>query len=213
MDKQVPLAAAVAAAFALDLIWPILLLLGVETVRINPGDTAFTALAFDSYPWSHSLLIVLGWSLAAAFVARRFLGTWRAAAVIGTLVLSHWILDFVTHRPDLPIWPGGPLAGLGLWNSVPGTIALEAAILAAGLALYTSATTRRDRTGRWSLVGLVALPSLIWVTQPWTPLPPSSEAVAWGALILWLLPPWAVWIEKHRTPGGATAPLPVGPSD
>jgi hypothetical protein len=204
VDKQVPLAVAVAAAFALDLIWPVLLLLGVETVRVSPGDTAFTALSFDSYPWSHSLLLVLGWSLVAALIGRRFLGTWRTGAVIGALVLSHWILDFVAHRPDLPIWPGGPLAGLGLWNSVPGTIAVEATLLAAGLSLYVAATTRRDPAGRWSLVGLVALTSLIWVTQPWAPLPPSAAAVAWGALILWLLPPWAVWIEKHRTTGGAT---------
>lgn len=199
-----PLAAAVAAAFALDLIWPVLLLLGVEAVRINPGDTAFTALAFDSYPWSHSLLLALGWSLVAAFIARRFLGTWRAGAVIGALVSSHWILDFVTHRPDLPIWPGGPLAGLGLWNSVPATIVVEATLLAAGLWLYAKATTRRDPVGRWSLVGLVALTGLIWVTQPWAPLPPSAAAVAWGALILWLLPPWAVWIENHRKTEGAT---------
>ena len=204
VDRQVPLAAAVAAAFALDLIWPVLLLLGVEAVRVNPGDTAFTALAFDSYPWSHSLLLVLGWSLAAAFIGRRFLGTWRAGGVIGALVLSHWILDLVTHRPDLPIWPGGPLAGLGLWNSVPGTIAVEATLLAGGLLLYVAATTRRDQTGLWSLVGLVAVTSLIWVTQPWAPLPPSSTAVAWGGLILWLLPPWAAWIEKHRSTGGAT---------
>ncbi len=204
MDKQVPLAAAVAAAFALDLIWPILLLLGVESVRVSPGDTAFTALAFDSYPWSHSLLLVFGWSLLATMIGRRFLGTWRTGAVLGALVLSHWILDVVTHRPDLPIWPGGPLAGLGLWNSVPGTIVVEATLLATGLSLYVAVTTRRDEVGRWSLLGLVGLTSLIWVTQPWAPIPPSSAAVAWGALVLWLLPPWAVWIEEHRTTGGAT---------
>jgi hypothetical protein len=52
-EPRVPLGVAVAAAFALDLAWPVLLLVGLETVRVQPGDTAFTSLAFESYPWSH----------------------------------------------------------------------------------------------------------------------------------------------------------------
>ena len=139
IEPNVSLGATVAAAFGLDLFWPILLLLGVETVRLNPGDTAFTSLAFDSYPWSHSLLTVVGWSGLAAFLGRRVFGSWRAGMVLGGLVLSHWVLDFVTHRPDLPLWPGGPLVGLGLWNSIPGTILVEASLLVGGLWLYRRA--------------------------------------------------------------------------
>ena len=112
----VPLGASVAAAFGLDLLWPILLLLGLETVRVNPGDTAFTSLAFDAYPWSHSLLAVLVWSGAVGVLGRRLFDSWRAGILLGGLVLSHWVLDAVTHRPDLPLWPGGPLIGLGLWG-------------------------------------------------------------------------------------------------
>jgi hypothetical protein len=195
---DVPLGATVAAAFALDLAWPILLLLGVETVRVNPGDTAFTNLAFDAYPWSHSLLMVVGWSLLVGLLGRHLLKSGRAGAVLGGLVLSHWVLDFVTHRPDLPLWPGGYLVGLGLWDSIPGTILVEAGLLAVGLLGYHHATSARDRTGTASLAGLVALTGLIWVTQPWAPLPESATAVAAGALALWLLPPWAMWIERHR---------------
>jgi hypothetical protein len=198
VDADVPLGAAVAAAFGLDLIWPVLLLLGLETVRVNPGDTAFTSLAFDAYPWSHSLLTVVIWSGIAAFIGRRVLGSWRTGAVLGGLVLSHWALDVVTHRPDLPLWPGGPLMGLGLWNSILGTILVEASLLAAGLRLYLGVTSSKDRTGSGALWGLVALTGAIWVSQPWAPLPESATAVAGGALILWLLPPWAVWIERHR---------------
>ncbi len=199
LEPRVPLGASVAAAFGLDLLWPILLLLGLESVRVNPGDTAFTALAFDSYPWSHSLLLVMGWAALASFVGRRLYGTWRAGALLGGLVLSHWVLDVITHRPDLPLWPAGPMVGFGLWNSVPGTILVEASLLGAGLWAYLSTSTARDGVGRWSLIALVGLTGLIWVTQPWAPVPPNAAAVAWGALILWLLPPWALWIERHRT--------------
>lgn len=197
-EPRVPLAVAVAAAFALDLLWPLLLLLGLESVRVHPGDTAFTNLAFDSYPWSHSLALVLVWAAVAGAVAHRALGSARAAAVVAALVLSHWGLDFLTHRPDLPLWPSGPRVGWGLWESIPGTIAVEGALLLAGMAAYRRATTARDPVGRWSLAGLVALATAIWITQPWSPPPPSATAVAVGALALWLFVPWAWWIDRHR---------------
>lgn len=198
VDHDVPLGAAVAAAFGLDLIWPVLLLLGLETVRVNPGDTAFTNLAFDAYPWSHSLLTVAVWSGLVWFTGRRVLGSWRSGTVLGGLVLSHWVLDLVTHRPDLPLWPGGPLMGLGLWNSIPGTILVEASLLAGGLWIYLRATASKDRTGTGALWALVVLTGALWVSQPWAPVPGSATAVAAGALILWLLLPWAAWIERHR---------------
>ncbi len=193
LEPRVPLGASVAAAFGLDLLWPALLLLDLEAVRINPGDTAFTNLAFDSYPWSHSLLIVAGWAVLGTLIGRALYGAWRPGTLLAGLVLSHWVLDFITHQPDLPLWPDGPLVGLGLWNSVPGTILVEASLLVAGLWLYVGTSSARDRIGQWSLIALVGLTTLIWVTQPWAPLPPSPSAVAWGALILWLLPPWAFW--------------------
>ena len=197
-EPRMPLGAAVAAAFGLDLLWPILLLLGFESVRIQPGDTAFTNLSFDSYPWSHSLVVVAVWSSLVMFVTRRAYRSWQVGAVLGSLVSSHWVLDFITHRPDLPVWPGGPVVGLGLWNSIAGTLLLEGSLLAGGVWLYLGSSSARDRTGRWALLALVAVTGLIWATQPWSPPPPSAAAVAWGALILWLLPPWARWIEAHR---------------
>lgn len=113
--------------------------------------------------------------------------------------MSHWVLDVITHRPDLPLWPEGPVVGLGLWNSIPGTLILEATLLGAGFWLYVGSSSARDRIGRWALVALVTVTGLVWVTQPWAPLPESAVAVASGALVLWLLPPWARWIEAHRT--------------
>jgi hypothetical protein len=198
VEPGLPLGAAVAASFGIDLLWPVLLLFGLETVRVSPGDTAFTSLAFEAYPWSHSLLAVFGWSLLALFLGRAVLSSWRSGVVLGALVSSHWMLDLVTHRPDLPLWPSGPLLGLGLWNSVPGTIVVEGSALVVGLALYLGMTSAKDRSGVVTLVGLVGLTTLIWVSQPWAPPPPSAQAVAWAALASFLLPPWAQWIERHR---------------
>lgn len=114
-------------------------------------------------------------------------------------MVGGWVLGFVTHRPDLPLWPGGPMAGLGPWNSIPATILVEASLLAGGLWLYVGVTAAEDRIGNGALVGLAALTGLIWVSHPWVPLPGSATAVATGALVLWLLPPWAVWIERHQS--------------
>jgi len=206
LEPKVPLGAAVAAAFGLDLLWPVLLLAGLEAVRVNPNDTAFTHLAFESYPWSHSLAMVLVWSAAAGFIGRRLLGSRRVGAILGALVLSHWLLDLLTHRPDLPLWPGGPVYGLGLWNSVAATLVLEGALIGIGLFLYLQATKANDRAGSLGLYALVALCTLLWVTQPWAPPPPSATAVAWGALILWVLPPWSRWVEKHRSVRVSSSP-------
>lgn len=197
VEPSLPVGVALGAAFGLDLLWPPLLLAGLESVRVNPGDTAFTALSFDSYPWSHSLLMVVGWSLLVAVIARRFFSV-RASAVLGLLVLSHWFLDFVTHRPDLPLWPGGPELGAGLWNSIPATILLEGAVLATAVVLYLKATIPVDRKGTVIFAALIVFCTAIWITQPWSPPPPSARAVAWGGLALWLIPPWGSWAERHR---------------
>jgi hypothetical protein len=194
-----------AAAQLPDLLWPGLLLTGVEHAAISPGDTAFTPLRFDSYPVSHSLLTVAAWG--AAFGAAHF---WRKrrpldAVVLAALAAGHWVLDFVSHRADMPLWPGGPRLGLGLWNSVPATIVVELLVFAAGLWLALSATRARDRLGRWGFAGLAALLPLIYAANVTSPPPPSVEAVGWvggiGGFIFWAL---AVWVDRHREPKTAS---------
>lgn len=204
VDPKLPLGAAVAAAFGLDLLWPLLLLGGVEVVRVSPNDTAFTHLAFESYPWSHSLLMSLVWAGLAGGVAARLLKSSRSGLVIGALVISHWLLDWVTHRPDLPLIPGGALYGLGLWNSIPATIGIEGVLLSLAAWLYLKSTRATGRPGSVGLYAMLTLCVAMWVSQPWAPPPPSATAVAFGALALWLLPPWAAWAEKHRASAGAS---------
>jgi hypothetical protein len=198
VEPRAPLAALVAAAFGLDLLWPLLLLVGAEAVRIDPGNTAFTPLAFDSYPWSHSLSMAVIWSIVAGRAAAAVRRHARVGLVIGLAVLSHWGLDYVTHRPDLPLWPSGPEVGLGLWNSVPGTIAVEGALFALGIALYARMAPARGARGAMALWSLVVFTAAIWLSGPWSPPPPGVAAVAIVGLALWLLPLWAAWIEKHR---------------
>jgi hypothetical protein len=189
-----------AAQFA-DLLWPFLLLAGVEQVRIAPGDTAFTPLEFVSYPYSHSLAMLVVWGVAFGLIARAPSPSDRSRRfwVLALLVVSHWVLDFVTHRPDMPLYPGSAKFGLGLWNHPAATIAIEGALFVAGLAVYISATRPRDRTGRWALVGFVALLIAAYAANILGGPPPSISALAIGAIIgavILLVFSW--WVDAHR---------------
>ena len=102
-----------------DLLWPVFLLLGWERVSPSGVTNPFLTLTFDAYPISHSLLALIGWGALYALLYRARTGYGRGAIVVGLLVVSHWVLDFATHVPDMPLYPGGPKVGLGLWHSVP----------------------------------------------------------------------------------------------
>ena len=189
----------VAATFTLDLLWPVFLVMGIEQVSIVPGATAFNPLVFDSYPWSHSLLMACVWGLCAAGMAR-WLGKSNAVAVlIGAVVASHWILDWVSHVPDLPLWPGqSPLLGLGLWNSVFGTLLVEGGIFLVGIAIYVRNTRPVDRIGSVGFWAFVVVSAAMWASSPWSPPPPSAQALAWFSFGAWLLVAWAAWSDRHR---------------
>jgi len=186
----------------LDLVWPVLVLAGIERVEVAPGNTTFTPLAFTYYPWSHSLAMAIVWAAGFAAIVRARLGMWGPASIAGALVVSHWVLDFASHRPDMPLWPEGPRLGLGLWRSVPATLAVETAMYAAGVFLYVRATRAKDRVGTWALLGLVGLLFVAYIGNVLGPPPPSGTAVAVSALALWLVPLWGIWIERHRETRG-----------
>ena len=190
-----------------DLLWPLLLILGLEHVRIDPGNTVVTPLDFYDYPITHSLLAVLGWSvvfgLAYYAVRKEKLGAW----VLGLGVLSHWILDFFTHRSDLPLVPWGSLkVGLGLWYSMPLTLVVEIGLFILGVFLYLQSTTARDRTGTWSFWGLILFLVIVYIANLFGPPPPSVEAIGYGGLLAWLFVPWGYWIDRHRRQSIAPAP-------
>jgi hypothetical protein len=187
------------AAQFIDLLWPTLLLLGLETVRIDPAATVVTPLAFDHYPISHSLLAVLGWALVVGVGYLMLRKDRMGALVLGVLVISHWVLDLLTHRPDLPIYPGGStLLGLGAWSSLPLTLALEVPLFLLGVWLYVRSTAPRDGIGRWALISLVAFLLIVYASNLLGPPPPSTTAIAWLAQAQWLIVLWGFWIDRHR---------------
>ena len=195
---RVSLGTLLLAAQLVDLLWPAFVLLGLEEVRIDPGNTAVTPLDFVRYPYTHSLLTGIGWGvlLGLAYLVHRRL--WRGAVVVTAVVVSHWVLDWISHRPDLPLVPGGIKVGLGLWNSVPATVAVESLIFASGVTLYLRATRARDRVGHWALWALIAFLAIAYVGNLAGPPPPSPLAIGWVGLAMWLLVPWGYWIDRHR---------------
>ncbi len=175
------------AAQFLDLLWPIFLLAGLEHVHIAPGITAFTPLDFTDYPISHSLLTVVGWSALVGGIFFAFVKRGRDAILVGSVVLSHWVLDWVTHRPDLPLWPGAsPKAGLGLWNHPAATLAVESARFAIGIWLYLRMTKARDGVGRWGLAITLVLVVALYLAAAFGPPPPSEPVLAFSALGAWM---------------------------
>ncbi|HYF57843.1 MAG TPA: hypothetical protein VEA81_02675 [Burkholderiaceae bacterium] len=189
------------AAQLVDLLWPTFLLLGWERVEIRPGASGAVPLAFEHYPWSHSLLAVLGWGALVGVGLRAAGASTRACAVAAVLVLSHWILDALVHVPDLPLAPGGAARiGLGLWNQPLVVLVLELALFAGGLASYRRSTAARDRIGTRALVGLAALLVAIHVGNVFGPPPPDVAAIAWVGQAQWLLVMLAFWVDRHRTP-------------
>lgn len=188
------------AAQLADLAWPTLVLLGIEAVAVAPGITAVTPLDFIRYPYSHSLVALALWAagLAAAYVlARR--GGMREALTLAALVLSHWVLDVVTHRPDMPLTIGGDgRVGLGLWDSVAGTLAVEVPLFAAGVYVYWKATRPTGRTGTVAFWSLVAFLGVVYLANLFGPPPPDAAAVAWVCQSVWLLVAWGYWVDRHR---------------
>jgi hypothetical protein len=195
---RVNLATLFAAAQFPDLLWPVLVAAGVERVDIAPGITAFTPLDFVSYPWSHSLILVVLWGLI--FGAVHFLRSRNTVAgiALAALVISHWLLDYVSHRPDMPVYPGGPRYGLGLWNSVAATIAVEGALFVIGAWLYAQATRPRDGRGQFAFASLIGVLILAYVGNVLSA-PPSVDAIWSGALVgALLLLAWAAWADRNR---------------
>ena len=199
VTKEVSLGTLFLAAQFLDLLWPTLLLLGVERVRIVPGATAVTPLLFEHYPVSHSLLAVMGWAVALAGVHFWLKRNRKSATVLGVLVTSHWLLDVIVHQPDLPLYPGAStLMGFNLWSSMPATIAVEVPLFASGVWLYVRTTTPTDKAGKWGLWALVAFLLAVYAGNLFGSPPPSVVAIAWLGQLQWLLVIWAYWVDGHR---------------
>lgn len=183
----------------LDLLWPTLLLIGLEEVLIIPGYTAFTPLHFTHYPISHSLLTTIGWSLLLALLYFAFTRNKKGSGIIALAVLSHWLLDWLVHAPDLPLTPAeNTLAGLGLWNYPSVTLLVEGALYLIGLGIYWRTTLATDRIGRLGLWIMAALLVIFYLGNAFGPPPPTVTAIAWAGQGFWLIVLLAWWVDRHR---------------
>jgi hypothetical protein len=198
-EKSASLGTYFMAAQWIDLIWPILLLFGIEKAEIKPGVTAVTPLDFTYYPFTHSLLGVIIWAVLFGMVYFLIKRKSRTAIILGLLVLSHWFLDLLVHIPDLPIFPGYNLkVGFGLWNSFAATVILEGLIFSFGAYLYYKVTKAKNKIGTYSLIGLILFLIVMYVSNLISPPPPSIEVIGIVGNAQWLVVLWGYWVDKNR---------------
>jgi hypothetical protein len=202
LKKSIPLWILFLAVQLVDVFWSIFVLLGIEKVRIVPGITATSPLDLYYMPYTHSLVGSLLWAIGAAIVYRIFsrgADGWWTAGIVGAAVFSHWILDLLVHRPDLPLYDNTSKMGLGLWNYPVVAFAMEVAFLFGGIYLYLRSTRPVGRGGRYGMVifGLVmlAVQGFIFFGPP----PSSDKAAAVTALVAYsVFCAAAYWLEKKR---------------
>jgi len=174
---RAPLWSLIGASQLLDIGFSTLMIFGVETFKVDsklPGNPFI----LENFPWTHSLPAAVVWALLAAGAARLARLPLHICGVIGAVVLSHWFLDLIVHRPDLEIWPGGPVAGFGFWNLPVAEMALEMGLLMLGGAAWVA--KREDfRQTSWPAVlylGLLMLLAIMFAL----PAPPPSDPVYTG---------------------------------
>ena len=187
------------AAQFLDLLWPTFVLLGWERVKIQPGNTKLTPLDFSYFPLSHSLAMAVVWGILFGLVYFIIKRNYKAAIILGLCVVSHWILDLLVHRPDLPLFPGdSPLVGFGLWNYPAIAVVVEGLIFIIGLLLYLKTTKAKNKVGSYAFWALILFLVLIYLSNLFGPPPTSVTAIAWAAESQWILVVWAYWVDRNR---------------
>jgi hypothetical protein len=200
------LGALLLAPLFLDAVWPIFLALGWERARVAPGITVVTPLDFQYYPWSHSLAMAVVWAGLFGLAYRALRGSTRAAVWLAIAVLSHWVFDLVVHRPDLQLAPGIETRfGFGVWNHRLATAVVELGLFALGLGLWLRAYRPRGAQGWIAFSSLVLLLLFLFADVVNGAPPPSMKAVMYSAFGLYILVPWAIWLDRHSRVVGTAA--------
>src|ERR1035437_5692374 len=201
IDEKPSLGTLFFAAQFIDLLWPFFILTGIEKVKIEPGNTVFTPLNFIYYPFSHSLLGAIFWALLFAVVYYLFKKNFKTSVLLGVLVVGHWVLDFLSHRADLPLVPWSDYkVGLGLWNSLPFTIIVEGLIFCTGAWFYISYAKAKNKTGFYRIWGLLIFLVIIYIKNIFASPPPTETAIGLVGLSQWIIIAWGYWIDKFKEP-------------
>jgi hypothetical protein len=205
-EPKVSLGTLFVACQLLDILWGAFLVLGWEHVRILADDNPLLTLQFYDYPITHSLVGTLAWSLAAAALyyswpTRHTSRHWQAAVLVGATVASHWVLDLVVHLPDLPLAGNDSTKlGLGLWNHLGLSVAVELLLLAAGAALYVRGRSRRHpvRAVRLGLVLLLLVG--VYAASLLGPPPSSVTTIGLADVVFLLLVAWlGAWADRSAS--------------
>ena len=197
---KAPLGVLLLAATAIDVLCGIFILTGIETVDASGAS---------SIPWSHGLFMAVVWSLAGFAVTFLLSRDRRMGAIVGLLVFSHWVLDYVSHPmgmgrelpPDLPLlFEGSPKVGLGLYNSIAAALITDFGLLIGGSVVYLLSTRAQDRTGKWAFGTLILFCFLIALPAA------MPDLSALSTLALTLLLPLGSWVDRHRSPAPTSVP-------
>ena len=199
IDNRPSLGTIFMATQFIDLLWPVFLIFRIEQVKIVSSNNPFTTLDFIYYPFSHSLFAAVFWALVFGLVYFLIKKNLKGSILLGGLVVSHWFLDLLTHVPDLPLVPWSDFkVGLGLWNSVPFAIIVELIIFIIGFYLYLKATKAKNKKGSIGLWSLLVFFIIVYFINIISPPPPSTDAIGYAGLSLWLFVIWAYWIDRNR---------------
>jgi len=201
LKKSIPLWVLFIAVQLLDVLWGTFVYLGIEKVRIVPGITATNPLDLYYMPYTHSLIGSILWAIAASvvyYVFRKVDGL-AAAVLVGAAVFSHWMLDFLVHRPDLPLYDNTFKVGLGLWNYPALAFVLEVVVLFGGMYLYLKATQSVTRGGRYGMVIFGFVMSGFQALVFFGPPPSSDRSAAVIALASYFgFAAIAHWLDRKR---------------
>ena len=199
IDNRPSLGTMLMAAQFIDLLWPFFLIFGIEEVKIEPGNTAFTPLNFIHYPWSHSLPAVIIWAVLFGGIYYLSSRNKKGAILLSLLVMSHWLLDLITHRPDLPLnFSETKMAGLGLWNNKMLTLVVEGGLFLSGSFIYLRSTRENSKKGIILVGCFLGLLAAIYIMNSFGPPPPNEKMIAYAALLQWIFVGWGYWIDKKN---------------
>ena len=202
-EKRLPLWVYFLAVQWVDLVWTVLVYLGVERVSIQPGVNPSGPLVFDYYPYTHSLAAGLCWAAIAFMAYRLFMkrqGSLRAPTFLALAVLSHWFLDLIVHQPDLPVYDEGWKVGLGLWNHPWVELAVELVLVAAGLVYYFKQSPELSKARRIGVVALCLVVVAIQLAGDYGPPPPSVKVMALSGFVLYVLFTLGAYFVEGRQP-------------
>jgi len=189
IEKRIPLWAYFIAVQWVDILWTILVFVGVERVHVEPGVNPSGPLVFDYYPYTHSLMAAIGWAAVAyglfRFVLTRKQGSQLAGGMLALCVFSHWVLDFVVHLPDLPLVDESHKVGLGLWNYPMLELGTELVLLFGGLAFYFAKSPELSKARRVTMVIFCLVMTAFQLAGSFGPPPPSVKVLAVSGFVLY----------------------------